>query len=64
MITREPAIYEPRQLNDAKADLSRRYPDFDPDGALAELRRTDRSAADINPPAFAAGPVTLPALTA
>ena len=46
MITGERAIYEPVRLSEAEADFSRRYPGFDPDGALAELRRTEYARLD------------------
>ena len=46
MITRDRAIYEPLRLSEAEADFSRRYPEFDPDGALAELRRLEYARLD------------------
>ena len=46
VITRERAIYEPMRLSEAEADFSRRYPGFDPDGALAELRRVEYGRLD------------------
>lgn len=46
MITRDRAIYEPMRLSEAEADFSRRYPEFDPDGALAELRRAEYARLD------------------
>ena len=44
--TRDHAIYESLRLSEAEADFSRRYPDFDPDGALAELRRLEYGRLD------------------
>ena len=44
--TRDRAIYEPMRLGEAEADFSRRYPEFDPDGALAELRRLEYARLD------------------
>ena len=37
---------EPMRFTEAAADFSRRYPEFDPDGALAELRRTEYARLD------------------
>jgi molybdenum cofactor sulfurtransferase len=46
-ITRDRAmIYEPTGLSEAEADFTCRYPGFDPDGALAELRRTEYARLD------------------
>src|SRR6516164_10173978 len=46
-ITRDRAmIYEPTRLSEAEADFTCRYPGFDPDGALAELRRTEYARFD------------------
>ena len=44
--THDRAIYEPMRLAEAEADFSRRYPEFDPDGALAELRRLEYARLD------------------
>ena len=47
VITRDRAmIYEPTRLSEAEADFTCRYPGFDPDGALAELRRTEYARFD------------------
>lgn len=46
MITRDRAIYEPPRLSKAEADFSRRYPEFDPDGTLAKLRRLEYARLD------------------
>ncbi len=46
MTTRDRAIYEPMRLSAAEAEFSRRYPEFDPDGALAELRRLEYGRLD------------------
>ena len=46
MITHDRAIYEPTRLSEEEADFSRRYPEFDPDGALAELRRLEYGRLD------------------
>ena len=46
MITHDRPIYEPTRLSEAEADFSRRYPGFDPDGALAELRRLEYGRLD------------------
>ena len=46
VITRDRAIYESLRLSEAEADFSRRYPEFDPGGALAELRRTEYARLD------------------
>ena len=46
MITRDQAIYEPMRLSEAEADFRRRYPGFDPDGALAQLRRLEYGRLD------------------
>src|SRR5271166_105391 len=40
-----PVAYEPLRLGEAEA-FSRRYPGFDPDGALAELRRREYARLD------------------
>ena len=46
VITRDRAIYEPTRLREAEDDFTRQYPEFDPDGALAELRRTEYARLD------------------
>jgi molybdenum cofactor sulfurtransferase len=46
VITRDRAIHEPIRLSEAEADFGRRYPEFDPDGALAELRRREYARLD------------------
>ncbi len=46
VITCDRAIYEPTRLSEAEADFSRRYPEFDPDGAFAELRRLEYARLD------------------
>ena len=46
VITRDRAIYEPMRLGEAEAEFSRRYPGFDPDGAFAELRRSEYARLD------------------
>ena len=46
VITPDRAIYEPERLGEAEADFSRRYPEFDPDGAFAELRRAEYARLD------------------
>ena len=46
VITRDRAIYESLRLSEAEADFNRRYPEFDPDGALAELRRLEYARLD------------------
>ena len=46
MMTRDRAVYEPLRLSEAEADFRRRYPGFDPDGALAELRRLEYGRLD------------------
>jgi molybdenum cofactor sulfurtransferase len=38
--------YEPAQLRQAEVDFRCRYPDFDPDGGLAELRRREYGRLD------------------
>jgi selenocysteine lyase/cysteine desulfurase len=39
-------IYEPAGLGPAEADFNHHFPDFDPDGALAELRHTEYGRLD------------------
>ena len=46
VITRDRAIYESLRLSEAEADFNRRYPEFDSDGALAELRRLEYARLD------------------
>jgi molybdenum cofactor sulfurtransferase len=46
VITRDRTIYEPTRLSEAEANFTRRYPGFDADGALAELRRTEYARLD------------------
>ena len=46
VMTRDRAVYEPVRLSEAEADFSRRYPGFDLDGALAELRRSEYARLD------------------
>ncbi len=46
VMARDRAIYEPMRLREAEADFSRRYPGFDPVGALAELRRREYARLD------------------
>ena len=46
VLSREQATYYPAGLREAEADFTRRYPEFDPDGALAKLRRADYARLD------------------
>jgi|SRR5579859_5439420 len=46
VVSREQAIFSPARLREAEADFTRRYPEFDPDGALAKLRRVDYARLD------------------
>ena len=45
-ITRGRALCKPTRLREAEADFARQYPEFDPDEALAELRRTEYGSTD------------------
>jgi selenocysteine lyase/cysteine desulfurase len=45
-LVRRRVIYEPAGLGPAEADFVHRFPDFDPDGALAELRRAEYGRLD------------------
>ncbi len=38
--------YEPAHLDEAEADFRHRFPEFDPDGALGELRRVEYARLD------------------
>jgi selenocysteine lyase/cysteine desulfurase len=46
VISRNRATYEPARLSEAEADFTRRYPEFDPDGVFAKLRRVEYARLD------------------